>query len=226
MDTQNFLAALDSLVAEKHLLKHPFYVLWTEGKLSQENLRDYAVAYYPHVAAFPRYVSAVHSGSDDAVLRQELLENLIEEERGEVNHPALWRRFAAALGADPDLLVAEAGIPEVRALIENFLGATREGSVAEGLAALYAYESQIPEIAKTKREGLAAFYGIDDAEAVRFFTVHETADVWHRQVERDSLGRIAGTELERKKALASAARCLDALNAALDGILRESRLVA
>lgn len=226
MDTEHFLTALDTLVAEKHLLKHPFYVLWTEGKLSRENLRDYAIAYYPHVAAFPRYVSAVHSGSPDPVLRQELLENLIEEERGEANHPALWRRFAAALGADPNALVADAGVPEVRALIESFLDATREGSVAEGLAALYAYESQIPEIAKTKREGLAAFYGIEDADAVRFFTVHEEADVWHRQVERDALGRVAGTVVDRRKALASAARCLDALNGALDGILREARLVA
>lgn len=226
MDTNSFLDALDALVAEKHLLKHPFYVLWTEGKLSRENLRDYAIAYYPHVAAFPRYVSAVHSGSPDPVLRQELLENLIEEERGEANHPALWRRFAAALGADPNALMADAGVPEVRALIESFLDATREGSVAEGLAALYAYESQIPEIAKTKREGLAAFYGIEEEDAVRFFTVHEAADVWHRQVERDALGRVAGTELDRQKALASAARCLDALNAALDGILREARLVA
>ncbi|HEY6051955.1 MAG TPA: hypothetical protein VIZ58_11940, partial [Thermoanaerobaculia bacterium] len=49
--TADFLDALDSLVAEKHLLKHPFYVLWTEGRLSRENLREYAVSYYPHVAA-------------------------------------------------------------------------------------------------------------------------------------------------------------------------------
>jgi len=225
MDTEHFLTALDALVAEKHLLKHPFYVLWTEGKLSRENLRDYAIAYYPHVAAFPRYVSAVHSGSPDPVLRQELLENLIEEERGEANHPALWRRFAAALGADPDALMADAGVPEVRALIESFLDATREGSVAEGLAALYAYESQIPEIAKTKREGLAAFYGIEEEDAVRFFTVHEVADVWHRQVEREALGRVADTSEAREKALDAARRCCDALNRALDGVMRENALV-
>jgi pyrroloquinoline-quinone synthase len=226
MDTPTFLDALDSLVAEKHLLKHPFYVLWTEGKLSQENLRDYAVSYYPHVAAFPRYVSAVHAQSPDPALRQELLENLIEEERGEANHPALWRRFAAALGADESALSPKARTPEVAALVSTFLETTREGSVPEGLAALYAYESQIPEIAKTKREGLAAFYGITDADAVRFFSVHEQADVWHRQVEREALGRVAGTEAEREKALAAAARCLGALNAALDGILRETRLAA
>ena len=222
--TADFLDALDSLVAGKHLLKHPFYVLWTEGRLSRENLREYAVSYYPHVAAFPRYVSGVHSNCEDAALRQELLENLIEEERGEENHPELWRRFAAALGAGRESLAAAPRTPEVAKLIECFLETTRSGSVAEGLAALYAYESQIPEISKTKREGLAAFYGITDPEAVRFFTVHEEADVWHRQVERAAIGRAAVSPADREKALAAAARCLDALNRALDGVMRENGL--
>ncbi len=99
MTPEEFLEKLDRLVAEKHLLRHPFYLLWNEGKLTKEHLREYAISYYPHVAAFPRYVSGVHSNCADASLHQELLENLIEEERGSDNHLALWRRFAAALGA-------------------------------------------------------------------------------------------------------------------------------
>lgn len=225
MKTEEFLDALDALVAEKHLLKHPFYVLWSEGKLTRDNIREYAVSYYPHVAAFPTYVSGVHSGCDDPALRAELLENLVEEEGGPVNHPALWRRFAAALGAaDADLAVSPR-TAEIAEAIAEFRRATR-ASVPEGLAALYAYESQIPEISKTKREGLATFYGIEDAEATRFFTVHEEADVWHRQVERAALGRVAQTATERENALAAAGRCLDALNRALDGVMRENGLAA
>src|SRR5215470_11644382 len=167
MTREEFLAALDSLVAEKHLLKHPFYQLWSQGRLTVENLREYAISYYPHVAAFPTYVSGVHSGCEDAALRQELLENLIEEERGSENHPALWRRFAQALGAPASDLASAPRTPEVADAIAEFRRSTREGSVAEGLAALYAYESQIPEVSKTKREGLAAFYGIAAEEATR-----------------------------------------------------------
>jgi pyrroloquinoline-quinone synthase len=224
MTSTEFLAALDALVAEKHLLKHPFYVLWSEGKLTRDTLKEYAISYYPQVANFPRYVSGVHAGCEDAGLRQELLENLIEEERGELNHPALWRRFAAALGAGDGELSAAPRTPEVAAAVASFLAVTHDGETAEGLAGLYAYESQIPEISKTKREGLAAFYGITDEQAVRFFTVHETADVWHRQVEREALGRVADTPESREKALAAARRCLDALNGALDGVVRENRL--
>jgi pyrroloquinoline-quinone synthase len=221
MTGEEFLQALDALIAEKHLLKHPFYVLWTEGKLRREQIREYAISYYPHVAAFPTYVSGVHSGCEDANLRQELLENLIEEERGAENHPALWRRFAASLGAAEGDCVAVPRTPEVAEAIGEFRRATREGSPAEGLAALYAYESQIPEVSKSKREGLLAFYGIEDPEAVRFFTVHEQADVWHREVERAALSRIASTAEQRTRALACASRCLDALNGALDGVMRE-----
>lgn len=226
MKTEEFLSTLDALVAEKHLLRHPFYKLWSEGKLTRENIREYAVSYYPHVAAFPMYVSGVHSGCEDPALRLELLDNLVEEEGGSVNHPALWRRFAAALGAPEEDLSIVARTPEVAAAISEFRRATREGSVAEGLAALYAYESQIPEISRTKREGLAAFYGIDAPEATRFFTVHEEADVWHRRVERDALGRVATTPVDQERALAAAERCLDALNRALDGVMRENGLAA
>lgn len=226
MTREEFLAKLDALVAEKHLLKHRFYCLWNEGKLTKDHIREYAISYYPHVAAFPTYVSGVHSHCEDAALRQELLENLIEEERGEQNHPFLWRRFAASLGAMESDLSSSPRTPEIAETIAEFRRSTRSGSVPEGLAALYAYESQIPEISKTKREGLAAFYGIAEPEAVRFFTVHEEADVWHRQVEREALGRVAETPEQRESALAAADRCLTALNRALDGILRENGLQA
>jgi pyrroloquinoline-quinone synthase len=224
VETREFLEALDALIAEKHLLKHRFYVLWNEGKLTRGQVREYAISYYPHVAAFPRYVSAVHAGCEDGALRQELLENLIEEERGPENHPALWRRFARALGAPERSLDAHPRTPEVARAIGEFRRTTRDGSTAEGLTALYAYESQIPEISKTKRDGLERFYGIVDPEATRFFSVHETADVWHRRVEREALGRIT-PEAERAPALEAASRCLDALNGALDGVMRENGLV-
>ena len=224
MTREEFLDALDALVAEKHLLKHPFYCLWNQGKLTREHIREYAISYYPHVAAFPTYVSGVHANCDDASLRQELLENLIEEEHGKENHPALWRKFAGALGAADSDLASAPRTPEVAAAIAEFRRSTKEGSVAEGLAALYAYESQIPEVSKTKREGLREFYGIEEGDATKFFSVHEQADVWHRQVEREALGRVADTPEARERALDAARRCCDALNRALDGVMRENGL--
>ena len=91
------LDKIDNDIAEKHLLKHPFYLAWTRGELSKEALADYARQYYHHVAAFPTYLSAVHANCDDQTTRKQLLNNLIDEEAGSPNHPELWLRFAHGL---------------------------------------------------------------------------------------------------------------------------------
>ena len=91
------LSSIDQQVAAKHLLTHPFYLAWTRGELTKEALRDYAQQYYHHVAAFPTYLSAVHSRCDDQPTRRKILPNLIDEEAGEPNHPELWLRFAESL---------------------------------------------------------------------------------------------------------------------------------
>jgi len=51
----------------------------------------------------------------------------------------------------------------------------------------FIYATEIPEVATTKRTGLKDFYGIDQARAVSFFTVHEDADLVHRQTEMSVL---------------------------------------
>src|SRR5688572_14340730 len=89
---------IDDVVEAKHLLKHPFYTAWTKGELSLETLQGYAAQYYNHVAAFPRYLSAIHTQTQDLKTRQYLLENLNDEEAGPNNHPELWLRFSEGLG--------------------------------------------------------------------------------------------------------------------------------
>src|SRR5687768_14755525 len=182
-----FESDLLDAIMEYSMLKHPFYVAWTEGRLSQSVLGEYAKQYYAHVRAFPTYVSAVHSNCDDLQIRQELLENLIEEERGEENHPELWMRFAEGLGvAREDVRSAEL-LPSTTDSVARLKSLTASEDYRDGLAALYAYESQIPEVARTKREGLKDFHGLEDERAVSFFRVHEGIDVLHQQVERQIL---------------------------------------
>jgi pyrroloquinoline quinone (PQQ) biosynthesis protein C len=55
------LEAIDERIAQRGLLQHPFYQSWTKGELTLPVLRDYAQQYYHHVAAFPTYLSALHS---------------------------------------------------------------------------------------------------------------------------------------------------------------------
>src|SRR6266487_728888 len=113
------LDKIDNDIAEKHLLKHPFYLAWTRGELSKEALMDYARQYYHHVAAFPTYLSAVHAKCDNQATRKQLLENLVDEEAGSPNHPELWKKFAEGLGVDDVDLTKTEKQPETKNLIDR-----------------------------------------------------------------------------------------------------------
>lgn len=213
-----FSQSLDAALEPIGMLKHPFYQRWSAGALSREVLAEYAKQYYAHVRAFPTYVSAVHANTSDLATRQMLLENLIEEERGEDNHPALWRRFGAALGVSEDEIMNAELLPSTVASVETFRKLTLDADFRKGLAALYAYEHQIPAVSQTKREGLAAFYGIEDARAVSFFSAHEVADVWHSQSEREVLDATCTSEADRAAVTQAAQEAARALWGFLDGI--------
>jgi pyrroloquinoline-quinone synthase len=213
------LETIDHLISARHLLTHPFYLAWTRGELSKAALADYAQQYYHHVAAFPTYLSAVHARCDDQAMRKKLLQNLIDEEAGEPNHPELWLKFAEGVGVPRD----EVGQSEKRAetanLIETFRSVCRERSTAEGLGALYAYESQIPAVCESKIDGLKKHYGITDPEYYRYFSVHIEADKEHAAAERAMLASHVNAE-NAERVFQAVQRVLDALWEALSGVCR------
>jgi pyrroloquinoline-quinone synthase len=209
---------IDSKVAERAMLKHPFYQAWTEGRLPLDTLRAYARQYFHHVEAFPRAVSAVHSSCPDRDGRRMLAENLAEEEgleAGKQDHASLWLMFAAGLGESEDGVRAQRLNPETRALIDTFRKLSRR-SYASGLGALYAYESQFPGVASAKIEGLIDRYGIKDEETLRFFRVHEYADVEHSSVCRALLDRLP--EAEKAEAVTAGEELAGALWNFLSGV--------
>jgi pyrroloquinoline-quinone synthase len=212
------IATLNAMVAERSLLKHPFYQEWSAGRLSLERLRNYAAQYYRHVEAFPRYLSALHSRCEDLETRQALLDNLMDEERGAENHPELWLRFAEGLGASRESVRAAAPSPSTRKLVDTFTHLAREAPVTSGLAALYVYEAQIPPVAATKIEGLRQFYGIGDDRSLSFFNVHQEADVYHAETTARLLERHGATADQARAAVAGADAALCALWEMLDGV--------
>ena len=213
---RDVIAILDSKISERSMLKHPFYQAWTAGTLSIERLQNYAVQYYPHVAAFPRYLSAIHSRCADIATRQALLENLIEEERGAQNHPELWLRFAEAIGVTRDRVLEASTSASSTGLVDEFTRLAESGHVPSGLAALYAYESQIPAVASAKIDGLKRFYGITNDRGLSFFAVHEKADVFHARAGADLIVRHCATDRDRELAIDATDRALAALWTLLD----------
>lgn len=211
------LSTLETRIQARHLLTHPFYQAWSAGTLSLSALQEYSKQYYRQVEAFPAYVSAVHANCPLLPVRQQLLENLLEEERGAENHPELWLRFAEALGVHREEVATAAPLPATSALVETFRTLTRERSYLAGVTALLAYEAQVPEVAVTKIDGLKRFYGVTDQRGLAFFQVHVHADRYHAetgwQILREHL-----TPEQAEEVLNSCEQALNALWGMLDGV--------
>ena len=210
------VAQVQDRIARQRLLDHPFYTAWSKGELSREILQKYAEQYYHWVNAFPTWLSATHSNATDFALRQSLLNNLIDEEQGSENHPELWLRFCDALGLDREAVKSAELLPETREAIAAMRRVCRDEPAVAGLTALYAYESQQPEVMKTKREGLRDMYGVTTGHD--YFELHETLDIAHSAEERAMIeAREAGHE---DAILAAAGTAVDATYTLLNGIER------
>jgi pyrroloquinoline-quinone synthase len=224
-----FFHALEARLEGYDLLKHPYYQAWSKGELTREDLREYASEYWHHVSAFPAYLSSLHSHLPDGKLRRLVLENLADEEGLEDGRPHsdMWMDFARGMGAEEQEVRARKIGPEMRALLEHYCTAMHH-SPAAALAALYAYESRVPGIAKTKADGLAHHYHADAATR-RYFTVHMMADVHHARMWRNALAaELAAHPEETEAALAAGEDAARALWTALDGLehARQARMAA
>jgi pyrroloquinoline-quinone synthase len=215
MQNAQLLEKIDAAIAEKSLLKHPFYQDWQMGKLSRESLQLYAAQYYRHVEAFPKHLRVLAARTEGPI-RDIILENLAEEENPSQPHPKLWRDFAASLGVNEEDITCCPALPGTQAVVETFREIVGDRPVAEAVAALYAYEAQVPEIATTKIEGLRKFYGINSTKGLAYFVVHEEADKTHREAWRAWLE--AHGQGDDQEILATTNQALDALWGALDAV--------
>ncbi|MEX1071282.1 MAG: iron-containing redox enzyme family protein [Anaerolineales bacterium] len=147
MDLKN---KLNERISKWALLQHPLYQAWEKGELPVEALQTYAREY----GAFIRLMPAGWESLRD--------NETANEER---EHAALWRDFAAGLNTE----ISDAKLPAVAALVE--ISAKLFAGPATALGALYAFEAQQPETAKTKLAGLRKHYSLP-ASVEPYFEKH------------------------------------------------------
>ena len=191
-----------------NVLEHPFYQRWSAGELSREELAGYSGQYRHATAALARLSADVVDSAPDSERAQ--LRRHAEEE---ASHIALWDGFVEAVGGE----VAAAPTAETKACVDAW---TASDDRVSQLVRLYAIESGQPAIARTKREGLAAHYGIEDGPGNEYFRVHERADVDHAADGRSLIeAHLADADPEALVAAAESAfksnwRLLDGVTAA------------
>jgi pyrroloquinoline-quinone synthase len=174
------------------VLRHPFYVRWSKGELSREELARYSGQYRHAVEA----IATISADAAEALPeRQELRRHAAEE----LGHLRLWDGFIDATGGS----VTDEPTSETAECVRAW---TAPGSPAETLTRLYAIESGQPQISQTKREGLLERYGFSDGAGTAYFRVHETRDVEHAAEVRELIEQVAdGTPEDELVAAAESA---------------------
>jgi pyrroloquinoline-quinone synthase len=205
----DLLSRIDERIDARHLLQHPFYTKWADGTLPREALQEYARQYYAFESTFPRLLSTLHSRTEEPAIRQQILDNLWDEEHGKVNHAEMWLRFAEGIGVTREDVRSAARNEATEALLQQYREVTTEAPVAAGVAAVYAYERQVPEVAAAKIDGLRKHYDIDDLRTLQFFKVHGVLDIEHSGAEREMLGELVVGQ-DESVVLAATERALDA----------------
>lgn len=190
---------------ERHdVLQHPFYIRWSAGELTRDELARYS-GQYRHA------VTAIADLSAEAAAELPQHPELVGHADEERAHVALWDGFVDAVGGD----TGAEPTAETASCVE--LWTERDGALGE-LGRLYAIESGQPEISKTKLEGLSAHYGIDSPEGTRYFTVHRGRDVEHAAEGRELLEQLISSPADEDVVVAAAERAFEANWRLLDGV--------
>jgi pyrroloquinoline-quinone synthase len=155
-----------------NVLEHPFYVRWSAGELSRNELARYSGQYRHATEALARLCSQTAEVAPDG-RRAELEAHATEEDA----HVGLWDDFVEAAGG-------EIGAEPTAETAECVTEWTASRGYLSGLVRMYAIESGQPEISRVKREGLAQYYGIDGGPGGEYFRVHEEADHAHAEESR------------------------------------------
>jgi pyrroloquinoline-quinone synthase len=191
--------------ARHNVLEHPFYVRWSAGELSREELARYAGQYRHATEALARLCRQAAESAPK--VHRDQIEAHADEEAA---HIGLWDGFVEAaggeIGAEPTAETAEC----VSAWT------TPDGYLSE-LARMYAIESGQPEISRIKREGLTRFYGIDGGAGSEYFRIHEEADHAHAEESRRLIEE-AMTPADENALVAAAESAFRANWRLLDGV--------
>ena len=207
----NIVKKIDEMIEERSLLKHPFYQMWSDGKLTQGSLAGYSKEYFQLVKAVPSFMTPIIEKSPGTVISE-----LVENQQEESDHIKSWIAFAGDLGISEDELISYSGTTKTRKAVSdlNELMNTFDG----GACAMYAFEKEIPKISQTKLDGLAEFYRITSNEATEYFKLHTEADIRHAASWRNILEK---SSVDSNNLIEIADKSISAQNLLLDSCYEE-----
>jgi len=202
---------IDQEVDKRSLLKHRFYKMWSNGELGIDHLQGYSLEYFQLVKAVPELVNNILLKMGESKLRSIVEESQKEEE----SHVAPWIRFANSLGVKKKDLLNHVCDENTKEAVSSLVDLTRN-SLDEAICAMYAYEMDLPNISRSKIEGLNKFYNLSSSDSRNYFEIHQEADIRHAAIWRNMIRKIPDHKYE--SCVDSAVKSLNAQTLLLDAV--------
>ena len=207
----NLIQRIDEIIEARSLLKHPFYQMWSDGKLTQESLAGYSKEYFQLVKAVPEFMAPIIENAPNSVITE-----LTENQQEESDHIQPWINFAGELGISEDELISYSGLDKTKKAISDL--AELMNTFDGGACAMYAFEKEIPKISQTKLDGLSEFYQITSNDATEYFKLHTEADIRHAASWRNILEK---SNVDTSNLIEIAEKSVSAQNLLLDSCYDE-----
>ncbi len=219
---------LEEAVSARHSRQHPFSKLWSEGKLTREQLGEWVRQHYHYVGHFSEWLGTMFGDCEHQDVRDFLLANMWEEELGAVRHTELLLRFGEACGMPRNEVVeAEARgtlLPSTEAFASWCRMVASKYSFWEASAALIVgLESQTPGIYRKQTPVLEENYKFFE-EDLEFFYIHITSDAVHGERGYQIVERYADTPEKLARALYLVNRAAQHRWLYMDGLYRKAVL--
>ena len=202
---------IDQEVEKRSLLKHPFYKMWSNGELDLNHLRGYSLEYFQLVKVVPEMVNNIMLKLEESELRSTVEESHKEES----SHVEPWIRFVTSLGIQEQDLLNYICDENTKKAVSSLVELTK-CPLDEAVCAMYAYELDLPNISRSKIEGLNKFYNLSNADSTNYFESHQEADIRHADIWRNMIKNIP--DHKHEFCFNAAVKSLDAQNLLLDAV--------
>jgi pyrroloquinoline-quinone synthase len=221
--SERFAEELRGLVAERRAFwDHPFIGKFRQGELSKEQVRHWIEQQFYLTGRVHDLIGPLYVHCDDAKVRVEILNNLIEEETGKMSgsapHPELYIRLGEALGSTRQRMLNIRALPESVALRTWWIWLVDNRPFVEGLASVsIAGEGQVPGAGDEFARILERKYGLTH-EQTAFWWVHEQADREHGGGALEIVAKLACTDEDQERVRDIVRNTLELLWRFFDGL--------
>jgi pyrroloquinoline quinone (PQQ) biosynthesis protein C len=179
---------------------HPFWLDCFRGKLSVSGLCVWGLDVYPLIRDFPRLYTNVAAKCESAEAMTSIAETIYEETGcGAIaeSHQMLFRIFLVSIGVQEDEITDKNQTDSGRAALDFIWRITRDDSFVAGLAMVgVGVERPLPALFEQLVRAFRQHYAMDD-KGVKFFAIHDVADVKHSQVATRIVSEFAQTTAEQ-----------------------------